>query len=93
MYNTKYAYDDSGTRKQMSKYNTTANTTDITDYTYDANNRMTSIVNDNDTTKFYYDDNGNTIAEQKKTYTTGTESADMVLSGRFGGNDLKNLRV
>ena len=45
-----------------------------TDYTYDANNRMTSAItssngNITDKTDYIYDNNGNTISEQKKDYT------------------------
>ena len=38
---------------------------------------------------YYYDNNGNTIAEQQKNYTTGNEQSDMSLSGRIGTSTAK----
>ncbi len=51
----------------------------------------TNIVSNEvtDTTRFYYDDNGNTIAEQNKIYSSGTENSKMLLSGRSGGGTMK----
>ena len=99
---TTYSYDASGNRTQMAEYNYETNTKDITDYTYDANNRMTQAATMGGLsfsgktgdltgmTRYYYDNNGNTLAEQNKTYTTtGNESSDMTLSGRSGGNEFK----
>ena len=70
------------------------NTQNTTDYTYDANNRMTSTTTTANgdvtgTTRYYYDNNGNTIAEQQKNYTTGNEQSDMSLSGRIGTSTAK----
>ncbi|MCI8980350.1 MAG: RHS repeat protein [Clostridia bacterium] len=92
----KYTYDSSGNRTQMQSFNEDITKWDVvTDYTYDANNRMTSatrsVLGDvTNTAQYYYDRNGNTLAEQNKTYTmSGEESSDMALSGRVGSSTTK----
>ena len=91
-----YTYDRSGNRTKMRSFNDDAKKWDrVVDYTYDANNRMTEAstnVNGSltDKIKYYYDDNGNMTAEQKKTYTTaGNAGSRMSLSGRIGGGSAK----
>ncbi len=92
----KYTYDSSGNRTQMQSFNEDITKWDVvTDYTYDANNRMTSATRSElgdvtNTAHYYYDRNGNTLAEQNKSYTTsGEESSDMALSGRVGSSTTK----
>ena len=61
---------------------TSGGTTEKTDYTYDANNRLTnetsSVNNDiKSAVRYYYDDNGNTTSEQRSVYTTaGTQGSN-----------------
>ena len=91
---TDYQYDKAGNRIQMNEYVQKTNAHNVTDYTYDANNRMTSTTTTANgdvtgTTRYYYDNNGNTIAEQRKNYTTGNEQSDMSLSGRIGTSTAK----
>ena len=91
---TDYQYDKAGNRIQMNEYVQKTNAHNVTDYTYDANNRMTSTTTTANgdvtgTTRYYYDNNGNTIAEQQKNYTTGNEQSDMSLSGRIGTSTAK----
>ena len=91
-----YTYDRSGNRTKMRSFNDDAKKWDrVVDYTYDANNRMTEAstnVNGSltDKIKYYYDDNGNMTAEQKKIYTTaGNAGSRMSLSGHIGGGSAK----
>ncbi len=93
---SEYTYDASGNRTQKRSWNPDVGKWDeITDYTYDANNRLTNeIKKKNDeiisAMRYYYDKNGNMTAEQSKVYTTeGTESSNMGLSGRIGGGSAK----
>mgnify|MGYP004711899433 CR=1 FL=1 len=91
---TDYQYDKAGNRIQMNEYVQKTNAHNVTDYTYDANNRMTSTTTTANgdvtgTTRYYYDNNGNTIAEQRKNYTSGNEQSDMSLSGRIGTSTAK----
>ena len=69
-----YQYDKAGNRIQMNEHIEETRGDNATDYTYDANNRMTSAItssngNITDKTDYIYDNNGNTISEQKKDYT------------------------
>lgn len=67
----------------------------VTDYTYNANNQLTESTTkvNNDLTeinRYYYNENGNTTAEQKKTYTAnGNISSDMSISGRSESGSTK----
>ncbi len=93
---SEYTYDASGNRTQKRSWNPDAGKWDeITDYTYDANNRLTNEIKKKkdeiiSAMRYYYDKNGNMTAEQSKVYTTeGTESSNMGLSGRIGGGSAK----
>ena len=74
--NTSYTYDNRGNR--LSK---TSNGK-VTSYSYDANNRLTEeISQENGSIAYYYDANGNTISTIKGIYTTeGTPSISMTSS-------------
>ncbi|MBQ3471644.1 MAG: hypothetical protein IJH17_04680, partial [Clostridia bacterium] len=70
VYSASYTYTPYGNRAQMSY--TSGGTTEVTDYTYDANNRLTneatSVVGDvKSAIRYYYDKYGN----QVKTETIG----------------------
>ena len=98
IYNT-YTYDSFGNRTQKIERVPDDNVITTINYQYDLNNRL--IREDSEThdeysntesgsaTRYYYDNNGNTLAEQKKLYTTGNESSSMTLSGRTGGSTMK----
>ena len=79
----------------MSKLNSSNKVTSVTNYAYDANNRLTQMSNADaggtvsDITKYYYDGNGNVITEQKAVYTDGNTRSNMILSGRTGGGNMK----
>ncbi|MCD8181012.1 MAG: M91 family zinc metallopeptidase [Firmicutes bacterium] len=87
-----YEYDASRNRTLAEITNEDKSVT-IENYTYDANNRLTGIAESYKSTpsgtatatgetKYYYDDNGNTIAKQVTKYTSGTETSEMGISGR-----------
>lgn len=66
-----YQYDKAGNRIQMNEHIEETRGDNATDYTYDANNRMTSAItssngNITDKTDYIYDNNGNTIRNRKR---------------------------
>ncbi|MCD8390760.1 MAG: hypothetical protein LUD03_02835 [Firmicutes bacterium] len=94
-----YEYDTYGNRTLAEVTNSDNNVT-IENYTYDANNRLTDIAESYKSTpggtaeamsatKYYYDDNGNTLAKQVTSYTSGTESSNMGISGRSPNNGME----
>ena len=74
-YQTIYQYDASGNRSRQTyifdPYNETNDLfTTVTEYTYDANNRLTSVTTGTDTLSYTYDNNGNMLSESNgKTYS------------------------
>ena len=100
-YNNSYTYDLNGNRIRTVRTDNQAGIRNIDNYTYDANNRLTgknTVLADNmstlngqitDYTSYFYDNNGNTTAEQTFSYTTGAQSTASAIAGRSNGNSLK----
>ena len=66
-YENYYEYDLAGNRTILRHGETGAD--NLTYYTYNAANELTQLHDNSGRTYFAYDQNGNTIAEQKPTYT------------------------
>lgn len=93
---TDYQYDKAGNRIQMNEYVQKTNAHNVTDYTYDANNRMTSTTTTANgdvtgTTRYYYDNNGNTIAESAKEHIQQEMNNRYVVVGKNRYIDSKDL--
>ena len=86
--NTSYTYDNRGNRLTKSVGDS------ITNYSYDANNRLRYETTDKETTEYFYDGNGNMVAKNMGTYsnsgTPGISLSENPLECEYYTYDLLN---